>query len=63
MGRRYGLLPSEVLARATTFDLEMLDIAISYEAYQTRKAKGETPEVSIETMKAALEHVRNDSKL
>lgn len=30
LGERYGLLPSEVMCRATTFDVFVADSAISY---------------------------------
>lgn len=45
IGKRYGLLPSEVLARANTFDLFILDAALSYEQYHQKKAmnKGQEP--------------------
>jgi hypothetical protein len=31
IGKRYGLLPSEVMNKATTFDLFILDAAIAFE--------------------------------
>jgi len=30
IGKRYGLLPSEVMMRGSTFDLFILDAALSY---------------------------------
>ena len=30
LGERYGLLPSEVLARGSTFDLRTYDIALTH---------------------------------
>ena len=39
MAKRYKMLPSEVLARATTLDLYMMDIAISYTNYESSKAR------------------------
>lgn len=41
IAERYGMLPSEVLARATTLDLHIVDAALSYRSYQQRKAQGE----------------------
>ena len=38
LGKRYGLLPSEVLRRADTFDLYILDAALSFENYHHKKA-------------------------
>jgi hypothetical protein len=45
LGKRYGLLPSEVLKRADTFDLYIIDAALTYEQYQNKKAmnKGQVP--------------------
>lgn len=45
IGKRYGLLPSEVLSRANTFDLFIIDAALSYEQYHQKKAmnKGQEP--------------------
>lgn len=45
IGKRYGLLPSEVLERANTFDLYIIDAALSYEQYHQKKAmnKGQEP--------------------
>lgn len=38
IGKRYGLLPSEVLRRADTFDLYVLDAAMTFEQYHHKKA-------------------------
>ncbi len=45
LGKRYGLLPSEVLRKADTFDLYVIDAALTYENYQHKKAmnKGQVP--------------------
>lgn len=45
MGKRYGLLPSEVLNRSNTFDLYIMDAALSYENFQHKKSmnKGVDP--------------------
>ncbi|MFY8212574.1 MAG: hypothetical protein ACOVLB_07925 [Candidatus Nanopelagicus sp.] len=46
VAERYGLLPSEVLTRSTTLDLYVMDAAISYHNYQSKKANkqlAETP--------------------
>lgn len=45
MAERYGILPSEVMSRATTFDLFVCDTAIGYRNYQTDKAHGRSTEV------------------
>lgn len=38
LGKRYGLLPSEVLSRANTFDLYIMDAALTFENYHNKKA-------------------------
>lgn len=45
LGKRYGLLPSEVLVRGDTFDLYVMDAALTYEKFQHDKAqnKGNIP--------------------
>jgi len=62
LGKRYSLLPSEVLSKASTFDLVVLDAAIGYEVYLQKRAEGkkETPKLSQEVMMAAMERVRKD---
>lgn len=40
MAKRYGLLPTEVLERATTFDMVILDAAVGYEQFVTDRARG-----------------------
>ncbi len=40
MAERYGMLPSEVMERASTFDLFVCDTAIGYRNYQQEKAMG-----------------------
>lgn len=45
LGKRYGLLPSEILRRADTFDLYVMDAAMSHELFQHKKQqnKGKLP--------------------
>ena len=38
LGKRYGILPSEVLTRADTFDLYIMDAALTFENYHKKKA-------------------------
>lgn len=38
IGKRYGLLPSQVIAEADTFDLYIMDAAMSFEHYHNKKA-------------------------
>jgi len=62
IGKRYSLLPSEVMEKASTFDLVVLDAALGYQSYIQDKAEGkkQTPKLSQEEMMAALERVRNN---
>lgn len=39
MAKRYGKLPSEILASASTLDLVVLDAALTYENYLQEKEK------------------------
>lgn len=55
---RYGLLPSEVLGRATTLDVAVLDIAMSYHDYKNRLAKGETPNYDQADLQAIMDRHR-----
>lgn len=38
LGKRYGLLPSEILNRGDTFDLFIMDAALTFEQYHHKKA-------------------------
>jgi len=58
LGKRYGLLPSEVLTRATTFDLQCLDISISYERYKNTKADNSVPQYKEQDLLKAVEAVK-----
>jgi len=62
IGKRYSLLPSEVMTRASTFDLVVLDAAMGYQTYVQDQAEGkkEAPKLSQEQMMAAMERVRKD---
>jgi hypothetical protein len=37
LGKRYGMLPSEVLSRGTTFDLYIMDASLTFENYHHKK--------------------------
>lgn len=51
MGQRYGMLPSEVLSRASTFDMVIMDISLSVENYNRQKnQEGFVPPVSTEEL-------------
>lgn len=38
LGKRYGMLPSEVLNKSNTFDLYIMDAALTFENYHHKKA-------------------------
>lgn len=50
MASRYGLLPSEIMSRASTFDLFVYDTAVSYIQYAQDKAEGKSPEYKQEDL-------------
>jgi hypothetical protein len=62
LGKRYSLLPSEVMNKASTFDLVVLDAAIGFEVYLQNKSEGkkEAPQLSQEEMMKMMERVRNN---
>jgi hypothetical protein len=62
LGKRYSLLPSEVMSKASTFDLVVLDAALGYQNYIQDKADGkkEVPKLSQEEMMAQIKRVRKD---
>jgi len=57
----YGQLPSYIQANATTFDIMVYDVMMSWEEHQQNQAEGklQTPKLSQEQMMAMLEKVRN----
>jgi hypothetical protein len=56
----YGQLPSYIEANATTFDIMVYDVMMSWEEHQRNQAEGklDTPKLSQEQMTAMLEKVR-----
>jgi hypothetical protein len=65
LSERYGMLPSEVIGHANTFDVFIADTAIGYRnVVQERAMNGDkkpTPKLSEKDMMAALERVRGKS--
>ena len=59
LGKRYSLLPSEVMCRASTFDLVVLDAALGYQSYVQDQAEGKRAPVKAtqQEMMAAMERV------
>lgn len=51
MGKRYGMLPSEVIVKASTFDLVIMDIAMTLEQHAQQKSQPDyVPDVSVEEL-------------
>lgn len=51
MGQRYGMLPSEVVKRASTFDMVIMDISLTIERHhQEKNSAGYVPPVSEEEL-------------
>jgi hypothetical protein len=57
LGKRYGMLPSQVIQTASTFDLVVMDAAMSYENH-VNKNDSTPPEVSEEELLKILERSR-----
>ena len=60
LGKRYSLLPSEVMERASTFDLVVLDASLGYQKYIQDKAEGkkEAPKMSQEDLIKMVERTK-----
>lgn len=62
MAERYGKLPTEILKDASTVDLIVFDVAVSYRNYQHKKQQngGKAPvqDYSQEELQAAMERVK-----
>lgn len=43
IAKTYGMLPSQVIGNATTYDLMIADVMSSWEEYQYNKAMGKNP--------------------
>jgi hypothetical protein len=51
MGQRYGMLPSDIIRKASTFDMVIMDISLAVERYQQeRQQPGFVPPVSTEEL-------------
>lgn len=59
LGQRYGMLPSKVLLEANTFDLVVMDMAISYENHLHKKdQKGYIPDVALDDLMTMKESIK-----
>jgi hypothetical protein len=59
LGKRYGMLPSQVVATASTFDLVIMDIAMSYEHHANRDSNI-PPEVPEDELIKIMERARGN---
>ena len=58
MGQRYGMLPSEIIVRASTFDLVVMDLAMTFEKHQQEASQpGYIPPISVEDLIKIKEQV------
>jgi len=58
MAKRYGLLPSELMSRATTFDMVIMDSAQGWINYQQSKNSNSIPDVPLEELESIMKGVR-----
>lgn len=50
LATRYGMLPSEIMQRATTFDLVMMDATLGFQKYHREREAGVVPEYTTEDL-------------
>lgn len=50
MAKYYGVLPSDVMNRATTFDLMVYDVGLTWEQHQRDQVNGEATQYSQEQL-------------
>jgi hypothetical protein len=62
LGKRYGMLPTEALMRANTFDLYVMDAVLAFENYQHKKAMNNGREVLPEYTEDELLTMFNKNK-
>jgi hypothetical protein len=62
LAKEYKLLPSEVIARATTFDLYVLDLGTRHLRYKQEIAEGRIAETKLSQadLKAMITRVRGE---
>lgn len=60
LAKTYGVLPSEVAAKATTFDIMITNVYATWVDKQMNKASGDrTQDYSQEELKAMIEKTKN----
>lgn len=62
MAKRYAKLPSEIMSSASTFDMVVMDAALSYEGYleqqHRQQASGKPPDLPEEELLKIVERHR-----
>ena len=59
MGKRYGMLPSQIITQASTFDLVVMDAAMSFEQHANRDPNT-PPDVAEEDLLKIMERARGN---
>ena len=60
MAERYKMLPSELMNRATTFDIYVMDAALSYHDYKRKLSEGKVAETySTEELQQIMQKARS----
>lgn len=59
MAQRYSKLPSEVNDQASTLDLLVFDVALSYQQYEHYKQSGKTPPAEMFGADELAERLKN----
>jgi hypothetical protein len=62
LGKRYGMLPSDILSRATTFDLYIMDASLTFENYHHKKAMNNDREPIPDFTTNELQDILNKSR-
>lgn len=59
LGERYGMLPSQLLDHANTFDLWVYDVAVSWINSQQDRADGKPPKYDMAELQKRMESVKH----
>lgn len=67
LAQRYNLLPTEALARATTFDLRVMEVGNRYQSRKQTMSQGKTPaksrpKLSEQEMRDMIERVKQNPR-
>jgi hypothetical protein len=65
LGKRYGMLPSAILAQSNTFDLYIMDAAMSFENYHHKKSMNDgtapAPDYSEDEMLDIINKIKDNN--